>query len=75
MGLKFESNKHTAVVPELGDGALRTSRAMFRRVLSTWAMDLVGLRSRGLDRPGPRSNDAGGLWSPPLDQTSQRRAA
>lgn len=34
------------------------AQAMFRRVLTGWAMDLLALRRSGLDRPGPRSGSA-----------------
>lgn len=34
--------------------ALDTARAMYRRVLASWASDLLELRRRGLDTPGPR---------------------
>ncbi|MCA9310040.1 MAG: hypothetical protein KDA21_02480 [Phycisphaerales bacterium] len=30
------------------------ARRMFQRTLSAWAMDLLSLRQRGLDRPGAR---------------------
>lgn len=36
-----------------------TARAMFGRVLSAWAGDLLSLRLRGLDRPTYRR----GAWS------------
>lgn len=31
-----------------------TARRMFERVLTGWAMDVLSLRRRGLDRPGYR---------------------
>lgn len=31
------------------------ARRMYQRMLSTWAMDLLSLRQRGMDRPGARS--------------------
>lgn len=32
----------------------RDARRMYQRMLSAWAMDLMSLRQRGLDRPGVR---------------------
>jgi hypothetical protein len=34
--------------------SIERSRAMFARVLSAWASDMLVLRSRGLDRPSAR---------------------
>jgi hypothetical protein len=34
--------------------AVAAARAKYRRVLASWAQDLLGLRRRGLDRPGFR---------------------
>lgn len=36
-----------------------TPRAMFERVLAAWAMDVLSLRRRGLDRPTVRK----GAWT------------
>lgn len=35
--------------------ALIDSRRLFQRHLSTWAMDCLALRQRGLDRPSART--------------------
>lgn len=40
--------------------AVAAARAKYRRVLASWAQDLMGLRRRGLDRPGFRR----GAWYP-----------
>lgn len=34
--------------------AERQARVMFERILTGWAMDVLALRRRGLDRPGSR---------------------
>lgn len=34
--------------------AARDARRMFRAVIAGWAQDLLGLRARGLARPGKR---------------------
>jgi hypothetical protein len=39
-----------------------TTRAMFQRTLAGWAMDLLELRRRGLDRPGRRDGAGGPVW-------------
>lgn len=41
------------------DEALEQRRAMYRRVLASWASDLLALRARGLDRPVRRVAGAG----------------
>lgn len=40
--------------------AVAAARVKYRRVLSSWAQDLLALRRRGLDRPGFRY----GAWYP-----------
>src|SRR5436305_15192458 len=40
------------------------TRALFRRYLSGWAMDLLELRRRGLDRPCMRDGAGAGPVSP-----------
>ncbi|HED53992.1 MAG TPA: hypothetical protein ENJ00_07300 [Phycisphaerales bacterium] len=75
MGFELDTNRTAAVWPGIGEGAVRTSRAMFQRVLSTWTMDLVRLRSLGLDQPGPRADRTGGPVGPPMNRSEVRRAA
>jgi hypothetical protein len=40
------------------------TRALYRRYLSAWAMDLLELRRRGLDRPCMRDGAGAGPVSP-----------
>lgn len=41
------------------------ARVMFERVLAAWAMDVLSLRRRGLDRPGHRPAASLRLAAPP----------
>jgi hypothetical protein len=45
--------------------ALPAVRAMYTRVLQSWASDVLALRRRSLDRPSCR----GGVWSDQETQT------
>ncbi len=70
------------VTIECQHDAVVRSRRMFHRVLSSWTMDLLSLRTRGLDVPGPRSglaqhNDIGATAQAAAqhDAAQGRRAA
>lgn len=39
---------------ERAERAVDDARRMYRRVLATWAMDVLALRAAGLDKPGFR---------------------
>lgn len=43
------------------------ARAMFERVLGAWAMDVLALRRRGLDRPGRRGLIGLAPAAPPIE--------
>lgn len=51
-----------------------TARAMFQRVLASWAGDLLELRRRGLDRPGRRDGTGAPAWLGPADPVEARPA-
>lgn len=61
------------------DDAVAAAHAMFNRVLAPWAMDLLALRKRGLDRPGSRPGRGLFAADPPrrdtLDFAPDRRSA
>ena len=54
--------------------AVVKSRRMFHRVLSTWAIDLVALRSAGLDTPGPRTGSIQNQGNFTISTPSRRAA-